>query len=176
MLELYLLIGYSLLVGAVGLVVVLRSRLSESEREAQRLSRGWAEAREKITQLNTSLNGVTMELTKKNQRIAELQSALDRERERAQQKDASPWARDLPTSQRFEVALTQYQALTLRAELVVPYQDLRDLAKADLIRQLRAEVLQQAGEYVEVTKDCYDPCLMGERFLATLRVYRRPGG
>lgn len=169
MLELYLLIGYSLLVGAVGLVVVLRSRLSESEREAQRLSRGWSEAKEKIVRLNNSLDNFSKDGIQKAQRIQELEGRLAQ----YESKERSPLARDLPTQQHFEVVQVPCEAVTLRAALDVPEHDLRDLTKVDLLGQLRAEVLKQAGEYVEVMKDCYDPCRIGERFVATLRVYRR---
>ena len=106
-------------------------------------------------------------------RIAGLRAELDEEK--AKHEDPSPWARDLPTSQRFELVQVPCEAVTLRASLDVPEYDLRDLTKADLLRQLRAEVLKQAAEYVEVRKDCYDPCRMCERFVATLRVYKRRG-
>lgn len=171
MLELFLLIGYSLLVGAVGLVVVLRSRLSESEREAQRLSHGWAEAKEKIVRLNNSLDNFSKDCIQKAQRIQKLEGRLAQYR----QKDLSPWARDLPTSQHFEVVQVPVEAVTLRSALDVPPPDLVDLTKVNLISRLRAEVLKQAAEYVEVQKDCYDPCRMSERFIATLRVYKRRG-
>lgn len=169
-LELFLLMGYSLLVLAVGYCVILRCRLADRDEELRLRSALLTRAREDVARLTGSCNQLRDEGLGKSRRIQELETRLEKDR----QKDASPWARDLPTSQRFEVVQVPVEAVTLRAALDVPEHDLSTLTKADLIGQLRAEVLKQAGEYVEVRKDYYDPCRMCERFVATLRVYRRP--
>lgn len=151
--------------------VVLWSRMTDAENAERIRSAQLTRAREDATRLAGSCNQLRNEGLGQSRRIQELEARLEKDR----QKDPSPWARDLPTSQRFELVQVPCEAVTLRAALDVPPPDLVGLTKADLISRLRAEVLRQAAEYVEVVKDCYDPCRIVERFIATLRVYKRRG-
>ena len=99
--------------------------------------------------------------------------------ERAQQAEAeaarrrSPWARDIPTAKRFEVAQVPYETVTLRAELVLDEKELRTETKTDLLNRLYGELLKDAREYVELERYDNEPCLMGSVFRATLRVLKR---
>lgn len=178
MLETILEASFTVNVLLLCMCVVLWSRMTDAENAERTRTKELSDTRAKVRAASDDLSHEmakrlrdTGELQK---RIAGLQAELDKEKDK--QKDASPWARDLPTSQRFEVVRVPCEAVTLRSALDVPPPDLVDLTKVDLISRLRAEVLQQAAEYVEVMKDCYDPCRMTERFIATLRVYKRRDG
>ena len=102
--------------------------------------------------------------------------------ERARQAEAeaaqrrSPWARDIPTAKRFEVAQVPYETVTLRAELALDEKELRTETKADLISQLYGELLKEAREHIELVRYDNEPWQMGSVFRATLRVLKRQGG
>lgn len=99
--------------------------------------------------------------------------------ERARQAEAeaaqrrSPWARDIPTTKRFEVAQVPYETVTLRAELTLDEKELQTETKTDLLNQLYGELLKEAREYVELVRYDNEPWQMGGVFRATLRVLKR---
>lgn len=107
-------------------------------------------------------------------RQAEAEAVKRRAEEKKQQ---SPWARDIPCTEtcKIEVASVPYGTVALRASLVIDESDLTGpdaLTKDYVLSRLHAEILREAGRYIEVLQDT-DPCYVGTRFLGVLRVLER---
>jgi len=157
--------------------VVLWARMTDAENAERTRTKELSDTRAKVRAASDNLTYETVkhlrETDELQKRIAGLQAELDKEKAKHENKDRSPWARDLPTSQRFEVVHAPTEAVTLRTSVFVDDTDLLSLTKAELLPGIRAELLKQAAEYVEVVQWPRDPCKIGTEFVGTLRVYRR---
>ena len=157
--------------------VVLWSRMTDAENAERVRTKELSDAREKVKAVNDDL---AHEVAKRlrdagelQKRIAGLQAELDKEKAKHEDKAPSPWAKDIPTARHFEVVTMPTEAVTLRTSVVVAPYDLEALTKDRLMRELSAELLTQAAQFIEVEQRNDIPCMIGTEFVGYLRVYRR---
>ena len=159
--------------------VVLGSRMTDAESAERTRTKELSDARAKVKAASDDLAYEKFrhlrETDELQKRIAGLQAELDREKAKHENKDPSPWAKDIPTARHFEVVTVPTEAVTLCTSVVVAPYDLEAMTKDRLMRELSAELLTQAAQFIEVEQRDDFPGMIGTEFRGYLRVYKRRG-
>ena len=157
--------------------VVLWSRMTDAENAERTRTKELSDARAKVKAASDDLAHEKVkrlrETDELQKRIAGLQAELDKEK--AKHKDPSPWAKDIPTARHFEVVTVPTEAVTLCTSVVVAPYELEAMTKDRLMRELGAELLAQAAQFIEVEQRDNILGMIGTEFTGYLRVYKRRG-